>query len=177
MKPIKLFLSLVFSTVFLVSNTDAQKIYATRNGKITFSAPSDEDVKAVNNEVTSRIADNGQMTFSLLIKGFKFKYAEMQEHFNDQYLESSIFPRADFKGTIINLKDVNFSKNGSYKVIVKGDLNMHGLPKNITVNGTLEVKDGKLNVAAQFTALMKDFNIDASSVTDKVTIDINCLYQ
>ena len=173
----KLFLSLIFSTLFLVSNTDAQKIYATRNGKISFSAPSDEDVKAVNNEVTSRIADNGQMTFSLLIKGFKFKYAEMQEHFNDQYLESSIFPRADFKGAIINLKDVNFSKNGSYKVIVKGDLNMHGLPKNITVNGTLEVKDGKLNVAAQFTALMKDFNINASSVTDKVTIDINCLYQ
>ena len=173
----KLFLCFVFSALFTVSNSDAQKIYSTRNGKISFSAPSDEDVKAVNNEATSRIADNGQMTFSLLIKGFKFKYAEMQEHFNDQYLESSIYPRADFKGTIQNLKEVNFNKNGTYPVTVKGDLTMHGTLKNITVAGTLEVTNGKLIVNARFTALMKDFAINASSVTDKVTIDISCQYQ
>jgi hypothetical protein len=173
----KLFLSLILSTLFLVNTADAQKIFATRNGKITFSAPLDEDVKAVNNEVTSRMADNGQMTFSLLIKGFKFKYAEMQGHFNDQYLESTKYPRADFKGNIVNLKDVNFSKDGAYKITVKGDLNMHGVTKNITVNGTLEVKGGKLNAVAQFTAIMKDFNVNGSSVTDKVVVDINCQYQ
>lgn len=173
----KLFLSLIISTLFLVSNTNAQKIFATRNGKITFSTLSDEDVKAVNNEVTSRLADNGQMTFSLLIKGFKFKYAEMQEHFNDQYLESSKFPRADFKGTIVNLKDVNFSNDGSYKVSVTGDLTMHGVTKNITANGTLEIKAGKPVAACQFSLLMKDFKVDASSVTDKVTVDISCQYQ
>ena len=173
----KLFLSLIISTLFLISNTNAQKIFAARNGKITFSTPSDEDVKAVNNEVTSRLADNGQMTFSLLIKGFKFKYAEMQEHFNDQFLESSKFPRADFKGTIVNLKDVNFSNDGSYKVSVTGDLTMHGVTKNITANGTLEIKAGKPVAVCQFSLLMKDFKVDASSVTDKVTVDINCQYQ
>lgn len=172
----KLFLSLIISSLFLLSTADAQKIYSTRNGKITFSSPSDEDIKAVNNEVTSRISDNGQMTFSLLIKGFKFKYAEMQDHFNDQYLESMIHPRADFKGNIANLKDVNFSKNGIYKVSVKGNLMMHGVSKNITVNGTLEVKDGKLNTVAQLTALMKDFNVKGGA-TDKVVVDINCQYQ
>ena len=172
----KLLLSLFISVVFFVSNTEAQKIFATRNGKISLSAPSDDDIKAVNNEVTSRIADNGQMTFSLLIKGFKFKYAEMQDHFNDQYLESNLYPRADFKGTIVNLKEVDFTKNGMYKVSVKGDLTMHGITKNITVNGTVEVKDGKPNTTAQFTALSKDFNIK-SGATDKVTIDINCQYQ
>ena len=129
----KLFLSLVFSALFLVSTAEAQKIYATRNGKISFSAPSDDDVKAVNNEVTSRIADNGQMTFSLLIKGFKFKYAEMQEHFNDQFLGSSKDPRADFKGNIVNLKDVVFTKNGSYKITVQVDMTMHAVTKTINV--------------------------------------------
>ena len=173
----KLFFSLIISALFLINTVDAQKIYSTRNGKISFSAPSDEDVKAVNNEVTSRIADNGQMTFSLLIKGFKFKFAEMQDHFNDQYLESTLFPRADFKGTIVNVSDINFSKNGTYKVTVKGDLNMHGIQKNITVNGTVEVKDGKLSVLAQFTAIMKDFNINSSKVTDKALIEISCDYQ
>ena len=168
------FFSLVFSSLFLVRPAEAQNIYATRNGKISFSAPSDDDVKAVNNEVTSRIADNGQMTFSLLIKGFKFKYAEMQEHFNDQFLESSKYPRADFKGNIVNLKDVDFTKNGSYKITVKGDLTMHGVTKNITVNGTLDIKDGKINTAAQFTALKKDLAVNASSVTEKGVGEINC---
>ena len=173
----KLFLSFIVATLFLVNNTDAQKIFATRNGKITFASPSDEDVKAVNNEVSSRIADNGQMTFSLLMKGFKFKFAEMQDHFNDQYIESSKYPRADFKGSIANLKDVNFSKDGSYKVSVTGDLTMHGVTKSVTANGTVEIKAGKPVASCQFVIVMKDFKVDASSVTEKVTVDISCQYQ
>jgi hypothetical protein len=167
----------VLALVFFTTGADAQKIFATRNGKITFTSPSDNDVKATNNEVGSRIADNGQMTFSLLIKGFRFKFAEMQEHFNDQYLESTKFPRADFKGNIVNLGDVNFAKDGVYKTTVKGDLTMHGVTKNITVNGTITIKGGKPGVDAQFTVPMKDFNVSASSVTDKVTVDIDCQYQ
>ncbi len=168
---------LLVSILLFGQTTQAQKVFATRNGQISFSAPSDEDVKAVNNEVTSRVADNGQLTFSLLIKGFKFKYAEMQEHFNDQYLESQRFPRADFKGNIQNLKDVNFSKNGTYKLTVKGDLTMHGVTRGITANGTMVVKDGKPVLSAQFVLLMKDYSVDASSVTDKVNVDVSCLYQ
>lgn len=162
---------------FLLNSIEAQKIYGTRNGKISFVSPTDDDVKAVNNEVTSRIADNGQMTFSLLIKGFRFKMAEMQEHFNDQYLESTKIPRADFKGNITNLADVNFTKDGVYKATVKGDLVMHGVTKNISVNGTIEIKGGKPIVKASFVAVLKDYKIEASSVTEKVAIDINCQYQ
>lgn len=173
----QLFLSLFMSVLFLVNQSDAQKIYGTRNGKITFSSPSDEDVTAVNNEVSSRIADNGQITFSLLIKGFKFKFAEMQDHFNDQYMNSTLYPRADFKGMIENLKEVNFSKDGSYKVSVKGDLNLHGVIKNITTNGTVEIKEGKPIVSCKFVIVMKDFKVDASSVTEKVNVEINCQYQ
>lgn len=172
----KLFLSVIFS-VFFLSQLNAQKIYATRNGKVSFEAPSDEDVKAVNNEVTSRMADNGQVTFSLLIKGFRFKLAEMQEHFNDQYLESTKFPRADFKGNIVNLNEVNFSKDGTYKISVKGDLTMHGVTKNVTVTGTLEIKEGKPSANAKFTILMKDYNVSAGSVTDKIMAELSCQYQ
>ena len=173
----KRFLFICISVFFLITLAQAQKIYGTRNGKITFSSPTDEDVKAVNNEVSSRIADNGQITFSLLIKGFKFKYAEMQDHFNDQYLNSTLFPRADFKGMMVNIKEVDFTKDGSYKVSVKGDLNLHGVSKNITTNGTIEIKSGKPTVSCKFVMLMKDFNVDASSVTEKVTLEISCQYQ
>ncbi|MES2006208.1 MAG: YceI family protein [Bacteroidota bacterium] len=173
----KIIFSFIIATVLLVNQSSAQKVFGTRNGKISFSTTSDEDVKAINNEVASRIADNGQLTFSALIKGFKFKLAEMQEHFNDQYLESTKFPRADFKGTIVNLKDVNFAKDGSYKISVKGDLTMHGVTKNITASGTVDIKGGKPSVSSQFTIVLKDFKIDASSVTDKVSVDVNCQYQ
>ena len=160
----KLLFSLFFSLLFL-SQLNAQKIFA------------DDDVKAVNNEVASRLADNGQLTFSLLIKSFKFKLAEMQDHFNDQYLESTKFPRADFKGTILNVKEVNFTKDGLYKISVKGDLTLHGVTKNITSGGTILIKSGKPAANAKFTLILKDFNVDASSVSDKVIVDISCQYQ
>jgi polyisoprenoid-binding protein YceI len=77
----------------------------------------------------------------------------------------------------VNLSEVNFSKDGSYKISVTGDLTMHGVTKNITVNGTIDIKSGKPTAIAKFTALMKDFNINAGSVTDKVIVDIICQYQ
>lgn len=163
--------------LLLVTDSRAQKVFATRNGKVSFMAPSDDDVKAVNNEVTGRIADNGQLSFSLLLKGFKFKYAEMQEDFNDKYVESSKFPRADFRGTIVNLKEVNFSKDGSYKATVKGDLTMHGVTKNITVTGKLDIKEGKPIASCRFVILMKDFGVEASAVTSKVMAEVSCQYQ
>jgi hypothetical protein len=163
---------LVFATV-----TNAQKQFGTRNGKISFLATDDDGVKAVNNEVTSRLADNGTISFSLLMKGFRFELAEMQEHFNDKYVESTKFPRADFKGTITNIKDINFTKDGVYKATAKGDLTMHGVTKNITVAGTITIKNGKPSVSAKFPIVMKDFKIDGTGVTSKVNADINCLYQ
>jgi YceI-like domain len=173
----KQIITILLLALAMTGDLHAQKIFGTRNGKIGFISPTDDDVKAVNNEVSSRISDNGQITFSLLIKGFRFKYAEMQDHFNDQYLESTKFPRADFKGMITNLSDINFSKDGTYKAIVKGDLLMHGVTKNVLVNGVIEIKGGKPSVKASFVIVMKDFKIDAANVTDKVTIEINCQYQ
>jgi polyisoprenoid-binding protein YceI len=72
---------------------------------------------------------------------------------------------------------VIFTKNGNYKAVVKGDLTLHGVTKSITVNGTITVKDGKINAIASFPIIMKDFKIDASSVTEKVKAEINCIYQ
>ena len=174
--PMKL-LSILSFICFFSANVqlNAQKIYGTRNAKISFVAPSDDDVKAVNNEATSRLADNGAISFSLLIKGFKFGYAEMQDHFNNEYLESNKYPRADFKGTITNIKEVNFAKNGTYKVTVNGSLTLHGVAKNIVANGTITVNNGKISALAKFPIIMKDFKIEASAVTDKVNAEISAV--
>lgn len=172
----KVFNLLVLFTCFAIS-TNAQKQFGTRNGKISFLATDDADVKAVNNEVTSRLADNGSISFSLLLKSFRFQLAEMQEHFNDKYVESNKFPRADFKGTITNIKDINFAKDGVYKATAKGDLTLHGVTKNISVEGSITIKNGKPTVTAKFPIVMKDFNIDGTGVTSKVNAEISCLYQ
>ncbi|WP_026750395.1 YceI family protein [Sediminibacterium sp. C3] len=159
------------------TQTQAQKLYGTRNAKVSFIATNDEDVKAVNNEVASRLSDKGEISFSLLIKGFKFEYAEMQEKFNNDYVESNKFPRAEFKGTISNIKDINFTKDGSYKAVVKGNLTLHGVSKPVTVNGTITVKAGKVSATGKFPIVMKDHKIEASAVTEKVNAEINAVYQ
>lgn len=159
------------------TQTQAQKLYGTRNAKVSFIATNDEDVKAVNNEVASRLSDKGEISFSLLIKGFKFEYSEMQEKFNNDYAESNKFPRAEFKGTISNIKDINFTKDGNYKAVVKGNLTLHGVTKPVTVNGTITVKGGKVSATGKFPIVMKDHKIDASAVTEKVNAEINAVYQ
>ncbi len=78
--------------------------FSTKKGSIQFVSPTDPDVSAVNNEVSSKITAAGELRFSLLFKGFHFKYAEMQTHFNEEYVESEKYPRAIFTGTIQNIK-------------------------------------------------------------------------
>jgi len=105
--------------------------FSTKKGRIKFVSPTDPDVSAINNEVSSKISATGDIRFSLLFKGFQFKYAEMQTHFNEEYIESEKYPRASFTGTIQNIKSIDN---------------------------------------------MSDFKIDASAVTEKVDLEINCNY-
>jgi polyisoprenoid-binding protein YceI len=156
---------------------NAQKTFGTRNGQIIFQSLTDQDVKAINNEVNSRLSDNGSLSFSLLIKSFRFKMAEMQDHFNTEYLHSNQFPRGDFKGTITNIKTVNFNQDGIYPVEVTGDLTLHGVTKKVSSKGSITIKNGKPLAKASFPIIVKDFGIKAEDVTEKVTITVNCQYQ
>lgn len=156
---------------------NAQKTFGTRNGQIIFQSPTDQDVKAINNEVNSRLSDNGALSFSLLIKSFRFKMAEMQDHFNTEYLHSNQFPRGDFKGNITNIKTVNFNQDGIYPVEVTGDLTLHGITKKVSTKGSITIKNGKPLAKASFPITVKDFGIKAEDVTEKVTITVNCQYQ
>ena len=160
-----------------IGQVAAQKTFGTRNGQVIFQSPSDEDVKAINNEVSSRLLDNGTLSLSLLIKGFKFKMAEMQDHFNTQYLQSTQFPRADFTGSVTNIKSVNFAKDGSYPVQVTGNLTLHGVTQKVSASGTIVIAKGKPLAKANFPIVIRDFGVNAPDVTEKVTIVVSCQYQ
>ncbi len=149
---------------FLLANiTHAQERYLTKNGSITFfsSAPM-EDIKADNNQVLSIIdASNGNMAISILMKSFMFKKALMQEHFNENYVESDKYPKATFKGQILNFDTL---KDTSTKAQVKGSLTIHGVSKEVTIEANITKKSDTINVEGEFFVNVADFNIKIPAV-------------
>ena len=128
--------SILLALLFRVTNEkhfdnllSFQKIY-TKNGSISFFSKSLlEDIAARNNEVMSVInQQTGELQFSVLIKSFRFKKSLMEEHFNEDYMESNKYPKAIFKG--------NFNADGNYPVTVNGDLTLHGITNKLTTNLT-----------------------------------------
>ncbi|MGF2414727.1 MAG: YceI family protein, partial [Ferruginibacter sp.] len=160
--------------------TLAQKLY-TKNGSISiFSSTKMEDIKADNNQVLCVLnTQTGELQFSLLNKGFHFEKALMEEHFNENYIESNKFPKSTFKGTVADISKVNFASDGTYPITVKGDLTMHGVTKITTASGNIIVKDGKATAASKFTAKLADYNISIpgavkNNISESIEITVNC---
>lgn len=150
----------------------AQK-YSTRTARISFDATapgSPEDITAVNNEVASILdAKSGDVVFQAPIKSFKFKRALMQEHFNENYMESDKYPKSDFKGGIANASAINFGKDGTYDAKVVGKMTIHGVTNEVSVPGTITVKGGSVIMKATFRVKLADYKINVPGVVaDKV---------
>lgn len=163
----------------LATNLSAQKKYSTNNAIVHFTAADDTDIDAINKEAVSRLETNGDLSFILLVKNFKFEMETMQKHFNSEYLESDQFPRAFFNGKITNINTVNFSKDGKYPISVAGNMQVHGVNKPIQTNGMIEVNNGIVKASALFTVTLKDFGIGGiliKMVADKINIDVTATY-
>jgi polyisoprenoid-binding protein YceI len=117
----------------LVLSASGQK-YMTKSGFISFVSHTPmEDIKGDNNQVAGVIdISTGDMVFQVLIKSFHFEKTLLEEHFNENYMESEKFPKASFKGKITNMTSVDFSKNGTYEVLVEGDLTIRDVAKKNT---------------------------------------------
>jgi hypothetical protein len=168
---------LIVLTLGLFQFSFAQK-YISKTGHIwIYSYTSMEVIEGHNHQVVSILdATTGDLQFSLLVKSFEFKVALMQEHFNENYMESDKLPKSSFKGKITNLNKIEFKKEGIYPAEVSGDLTIHGVTKPVTTSGTLEVKGQTITAKAKFTVSPKDYDIVIPSlVEDKIakTIDVN----
>jgi len=138
----------------------------TKNGFISFYGHTPmEDIKADNNQVASVLdISTGDLVFQVLIKSFRFDRALMEEHFNENYMESDKFPKATFKGKITNLQSVNFAKNGTYDVTVEGDLTIRDATNKINAKGTIEVIAGGINANSKFLISPEDYKINIPGV-------------
>ena len=158
----------ILSLLLILSTSQislAQKVY-TKNGTITFFSKSPlENITAINKQVMSVLnTENGDLQFSLLVKGFHFEKALMEEHFNENYMESDKFPKSTFKGIISNVASVDFTKEGEYAVSVSGDLTIHGVTQKVSVPGTIRVKNGNVSAVSTFKVKVADYNISIPKV-------------
>lgn len=153
--------------------TKAQ-LYTTRSGFVGFYSKTPmEDIKAENRQVYAAVdLSKKSIAFSMLLKGFLFRKELMQEHFNENYVESDKYPRATFSGTFTG--DVDPTNQSARIIQVRGSIVLHGVEKAFTTPATLAIKNGVLSGQAKFQLLPQDFNITIPSlVRDKIARQID----
>jgi polyisoprenoid-binding protein YceI len=179
MKKLLLCITVIILTGYIAT---AQKYY-TKNGNVSFFSKTNmENIKADNNQVMSVLnIQTGELQFSLLVKSFHFEKALMEEHFNENYLESEKFPKSTFKGTITDISKVNFTTDGTYPVTVSGDLTIHGVTNKATTKGNIVIKGGKITGTAVFIVALADYKVAIpklveANISKTIEISVNCLY-
>jgi uncharacterized protein YfeS len=162
-------------TLFFTNQVQAQLLNCNNGNMSFYSKTPLENISAVNTKVIGSIstANNG-IAIRALMKEFDFPNELMEEHFNENYVESEKFPKATFSGKI-NEK-IDFTKPGVYKVTATGKLDIHGVIKPRTLNGTLTInKDGSINLVCEFEVVLDDHDVKRPEVVMlKIASKMDC---
>jgi polyisoprenoid-binding protein YceI len=145
--------------------------YYTRDGSIVFESDAPiEQIEAVNNKaICVWDTESGAIEMAVLIQSFKFEKALMEEHFNENYMESEKYPKAKFKGKVLNMSSIHLDKDGTYTADVEGDLTMHGQTQTITLQANVVVANGVAKTLATFNIAVEDYKIKIPSIVkDKI---------
>ena len=146
-----------------------QSKYMTKSGSMSFEAsqPSFEPIEATHSAVSALLnADTGELAVLALVRGFRFPLALMEEHFNENYIESHQYPKTSFKGSILNF-DSNALSNQPRTVQLTGELSMHGVTKPISVSATITQLDEQITLTSSFSVKTSDFGIKIPSLVRK----------
>ena len=176
--------ALIAMMVASLHSVCAQSKYIDRRGNATFlsSAPM-EDIRAENNQAVSIIdTETGEIVASMLMRSFNFRKALMEEHFNENYVESDKYPKATFKGKIVNLAEVDFAKEGNYTLDITGEISLHGATQPLTLKAEAVVRGGTVSAKAVFPLRVKDFKIEVprlviNNIAEVVEVTVSFNYQ
>lgn len=159
----------------------AQEKFFTKSGKIIFESKAPlENIEGLNKSVTSVLdIKTGNMQFAVLMKGFEFEKALMQEHFNENYVESHKYPKAEFKGQVVNNAEINYTREGTYTAKVKGKLTIKGESKDVETTGTILIKEGRVVTSSIFNIQLSDFKVEIprivkDNISNTVKIIVDC---
>ena len=169
----------LIAVTLLSTSLSAQDKYFTKTGKISFfSKAIIENIDAHNRSVTCVIdIKTGNVQFSVPIKGFEFEKALMQEHFNENYLESDRYPRGEFKGQIVNNTEIDYTKDGVYPGKVKGKLTIHGVTNDIETDGKVTREGNKILIFSEFNVRLPDYKIKnekLQNISNNIKVTVNC---
>jgi polyisoprenoid-binding protein YceI len=152
-------------TILLSLNINAQ-IYTAKSGSTSIHFYSEaplENIEATNKSASIVLkTSTNDLQMSTSIQNFKFKNALMEEHFNENYMESTKYPKAVFKGKINEA--VDYEKDGEHKVTVTGKMEIHGVAKDVTIDGTLTKTGSEIKLYTKFKIRVADYNIKVPSM-------------
>lgn len=174
-KTLFLVLILLAINVFVYS-LQAQERYIDKSGYLKFEASEKliEPVEATNDVVTAVLnADNGEFASLALVTGFRFKNSLMEEHFNENYIESETYPKAIFKGKLLGF-DLSSLSNTPKEFEVDGKLELHGKEKQVKTVVSLHQLDGAIVMKGSFAVAPSDFDIEIPSIVkNKIAKQVN----
>lgn len=168
---------ILLMTLFLSHHGFSQG-YMTKTGFIGFySQTSFEDIQAENHQVFAILDPaSHHIAFALLLKGFIFPKELMQEHFNENYVESDKYPKATFSGTCSG--DMDLSQEGIYQVVIKGEMNLHGVTRPIETTAQLEVKNDRIQGISAFRIIPEEYQISIPGIVrEKIAKEIQVKVQ
>jgi len=156
---------LLFVSIF--AHGQQEGYYHVQKGRIDFSSDAPAELIRASSEQLKGILDTraGIFAFKISIPSFTgFNNPLQQEHFNENYMESDVFPEATYTGKII--ETIDYSKKGTYSVRTKGKLLIHGITQERIIKSTINVLDNKITVQSSFTVLLADYNIKIPRIVD-----------
>lgn len=170
-------LSVLILLLFAFS-ANAQDKFMTKTGHVWFHSKTEfKEIEAHNRQITTIVdIKTGDIIVSGFLRDFKFDNQLVEEHFNENYVESHEFPKVKFKGKITNISLINLTKDGTYECLVEGDMEMHGKINKIKEKGTAVVKNGKITASAKLYVTAEQYSIEIPEIVkDKVSknIDVN----
>lgn len=160
----------IFVTLlFLATSCIYAQRYTTKTGVVKFEAsvPSFEEVAGESKTASAVLeSSTGDLAILALIKGFRFKVALMEEHFNENYVESDKYPKATFKGKIEGFDAAKITAAGA-NYTVTGDLTLHGKTKKVTDTAKISKSGDKIIVTGAFDVKPADFDIEVPAMVSK----------
>lgn len=167
----------IFTILFLVGmlGTAQTERYFTRTGSVQFegSVASFEPIEAIHKSVTIVIdAQTGDLASLALMKGFEFPIALMQEHFNENYVESDQYPKTTLKGRLNDFSFATLGDHIDHTFTFTGDLELHGVKRGITFPVTIKESNGSLLLQSEFSVRPEDYLIEIPSVVSNKIADL-----
>lgn len=166
---LKLRFAIVLSLFISLGNQPAlgQEVYRTDSGIVAFNASTPlEDIEAVNNSASAIVRDNGELAVVLLVREFDFRRKLMQEHFNENYLESDTYPKSYFLGKIEGMDFQGLDENPQ-KIEITGKLTLHGVTRSVTVPGSISRKNDGVYLNSTFIIRPETYEVEIPSLMFK----------